>query len=491
MNDEHDLELLIRAQTPLIVIETGDEPRVVDMLVRLARRLSLPAFRWTLTDGLQRVDVTAAAQRFNTAPADVLGHIRASRHAGLYVLLDLHPFLDEPLHVRLLKDIALNHADTRQTLVLVSHQLAVPPELRTYAARCELALPDARQLETIVRGQARAWSEDHPGRRVRTDPDTLQELVRNLTGLTHREATRIARKLIYNDGAITREDVTEAMRIKYQLLNREGVVSFEYDTASFADVGGLNRLKHWLEQRRGAFTSGNGDVPGKDPPKGILLLGVQGSGKSLAARAVAGVWQLPLLRLDLAALYNKFHGETERNLRDALNTARVMSPCVLWIDEIEKGISTDSHDGGTSRRVLGTLLTWMAENRYPVFIVATANDIQALPPELVRKGRLDEIFFVDLPDQDVRAQIFAIHLRKRGLSEDRFDLLQLAEASDGFSGAEIEQAVVSSLYAATSEGLTQEALLEELDRTRPLSVVMSERIAALRAWALERTVPAD
>ncbi|HXH04181.1 MAG TPA: AAA family ATPase [Candidatus Competibacteraceae bacterium] len=488
MHDEHDLELLIRAQTPILVIESCDEPRVLQILSRLALRLRLPSFRWTLTDGLQRLDIDYAPQRFNTDPADVLRHIRSTRQAGLYALLDFHPFLDQPLHVRLLKDIALAHADTRQTLALLSHALELPAELKPYTARCELRLPDAAQLEAIVREQARAWAAEHPGQKVRTDPQVMQEFVRNLSGLGHRDAARVARKLIYNDGAITRNDVAEAMRLKYQLLDRDGVLAYEYATASLGEVGGLTNLKRWLEQRRGAFLERDGQK--LDPPRGILLTGVQGSGKSLAARAVAGLWQLPLLRLDFATLYNKYHGETERNLREALATAQAMAPCVLWMDELEKGISSDDNDGGTSRRVLGSLLTWLAENRAPVFVVATANDIRALPPELVRKGRLDEIFFVDLPDRDTRAQIFAIHLQKRDLSPTRFDLIRLAEASEGFSGAEIEQAVVAGLYAASAEGLSQEALLAEIRRTRPLSVVMAEEVAALRAWAEGRTVSA-
>ncbi|HEY5720364.1 MAG TPA: AAA family ATPase, partial [Gammaproteobacteria bacterium] len=222
------------------------------------------------------------------------------------------------------------------------------------------------------------------------------------------------------------------------------------------------------------------------------LLGVQGAGKSLAAKSVAGAWQVPLLRLDFATLYNKYYGETERNLREALHSAGQMAPCVLWMDEIEKGLAADS-DGGPSRRILGTLLTWMAERAARVFMVATANDIAALPPELMRKGRFDEVFFVDLPDAAVRAVIFRIHLRKRGLDADAFDLDGLAAASAGFSGAEVEQAVVSALYAAHAERREPATadLLGELGRTRPLSVLMAEQVDALRAWAAERTVPAS
>jgi SpoVK/Ycf46/Vps4 family AAA+-type ATPase len=254
-------------------------------------------------------------------------------------------------------------------------------------------------------------------------------------------------------------------------------------------VGGLGQLKRWLADRQSAFI----DAKGTDSPKGILLVGVQGGGKSLAARAVAGLWGLPLMRLDFASLYNKFFGETERNLREALQLAEQMSPCVLWMDEIEKGLATGDNDGGVSQRVLGTLLTWMAERKAPVFLVATANQISHLPPELIRKGRFDEMFFVDLPSLEVRGDIFRIHLARRELDPASFDLPALAQASAGFSGAEIEQAVVSALYAAQARQMAveQTLLMHELQVTAPLSVVMAEELEELRAWAKDRAVMAD
>jgi SpoVK/Ycf46/Vps4 family AAA+-type ATPase len=279
------------------------------------------------------------------------------------------------------------------------------------------------------------------------------------------------------------------MQAKYQLLEQGGALSFELDTAQFADVGGLAKLKLWLQRRKSIFLDPD---PALDPPRGILLVGVQGGGKSLAAKAVSGLWQLPLLRLDFGTLYNKFFGETERNLRNALRTAEAMAPCVLWVDEIEKAIASGDYDSGTSKRVLGTLLTWLAERDRPVFVVATANRIDQLPPELIRKGRLDEIFFVDLPDTDTRAQIFAIHLRKRDQQVEQFDLAALAEQAEGFSGAEIEQAVVAALYLAREQRtpLKYLHLADALRETRPLSVLMAEQLDALRLWAKDRTVAA-
>jgi len=282
------------------------------------------------------------------------------------------------------------------------------------------------------------------------------------------------------------------MQAKYELLNRGGALQFEYDTARFSDVGGLNRLKTWLSQRKAAFRRDQ-DAAHLDPPKGILLIGVQGCGKSLAAKATAGIFGAPLLRLDFGTLYDKYHGETERKLRESLKTADVMSPCVLWIDEIEKGIAGRGGETGTTQRVLGTFLTWMAERKSPVFVVATANDITALPPELVRKGRFDEIFFVDLPDAGVRSTILAIHLTNRGQRLGDFDVESLADAMQGFSGAEIEQAVVSALYAAhaSNESLKSAHIQREIEQTKPLSTVMHEKISALRAWADGRTVACD
>jgi SpoVK/Ycf46/Vps4 family AAA+-type ATPase len=281
------------------------------------------------------------------------------------------------------------------------------------------------------------------------------------------------------------------LKTKQDLLGGNSVVDLELETTRFSDVAGLAHLKRWLAQRRPAFL-GDAKAMGLDAPKGVLLLGVQGAGKSLAAKAVAGTWGVPLLRLDFATIYNKWLGETERNLREALKFADAMAPCVLWMDEIEKGVATGSSDGGESRRLLGTILTWMAERKSRVFMVATANDIEQLPPELIRKGRFDEIFFVDLPDAQTRSEILRIHLARRRQDADAFDLAKLAQAAEYFSGAEIEQAIVSALYeaVAASQKLATEHVLAEMQRTRPLAIVMAEKIAALREWARERTVSA-
>jgi len=458
----------------------------------LAIRRGLRLVGWTVTGGLRapgelRIEDDAVDSR---EPEVALRLVKADPQPTLYVFCDLHPYLeDNPRLVRQLKDIAIAQGAHQPTLVLVSHACRLPAEVQRHAARFSLSLPGEEELLAIVREEATRWSERNANLRVRTDNLTLQLVVKNLRGMSHGEARTLARSLICDDGAITQEDLPALNKAKFQLLDMEAVLSFEQDCARFSDVGGLGQLKRWLTERQPAFLDANG----VDVPKGVLLVGVQGGGKSLAARAVAGLWGLPLMRLDFAGLYNKFFGETERNLREALQLAEQMAPCVLWLDEMEKGLSTGDNDGGVSQRVLGTLLTWMSERKAAVFLVATANQISHLPPELVRKGRFDEMFFVDLPGAEVRGDIFRIHLARREIDPAPFDLSGLAQASDGFTGAEIEQVVVSALYAAQArqQPVDQALLLHELQATAPLSVVMAEELDALRAWARGRAVMAD
>ncbi|WP_428609584.1 AAA family ATPase [Sedimenticola sp.] len=489
MKELHDLELILTSHTPVIVIESLEEVRVTQMLAQLGLRLDHPMYQWAVTEGLKRLEADFGAQKFTSEPLEVLKHIKSVSQPGYYLLLDFHPFLDNPIHVRLIKEIAQEYEQIAKTLIFLSHDIPIPPEIRHLTARFNLRLPDRASIKMLIKEEARRW-QSHNRRKVQADPLAVDRLASNLTGVTATDARRLIRSAIENDGAISQDDLPGLMKTKYELINQDGVIAFEYDTASFADVAGLSRLKEWLSQRHKSFA---GHSPSLDPPKGIMLLGVQGAGKSLAAKAVAGTFSVPLLRIDFGILYNKYIGETEKNLRNALEIAESMAPCVLWMDEIEKGVSPSQSDDGVSLRILGTLLTWMAENRRRVFIVATANDIQRLPPELIRKGRLDEIFFIDLPRLDVRREIFEIHLRRRNQAPSGFDLELLANSSDGFTGAEIEQAIVSALYASQAQEnrLDTQHLLEELERTRPLSVVMAEKMDQLRSWAAERTVPAD
>lgn len=489
MSDLNDLRMLLDSRYPIVVIETWEELRALDLIRRLGMKEGRPVFAWTSVDGMRRLEFDdVPSQKHTVEPEAVLGQIRGTSQPGIYALCDLHPFLkDEPKNVRLLKEIALHHERLQHSLVLISHQFEIPAEVRRYSARFTLSMPDEKQLEHIVQDEARRFKQEK-GERVRADRESLDRLIRNLRGLSVEDARKLARGAILHDGAITEADLPEVNKAKFALMEMDGVLSYEYDTESFANVGGLQGLKQWLGKREKAF-HGETEI---DSPRGVMLVGVQGGGKSLAAKSVAGLWGLPLLRLDMGAIYNKFFGESERNVREALRMAETMSPCVLWIDEIEKGIAVGDNDGGTSRRVLGTLLTWMAENQSKVFMVATANDIERLPPELIRKGRLDEIFFVDLPDAAVREDIFRIHLNKRDQSPADFDLPALSACSEGFTGAEIEQAVVAGLYSAgAAERPLDQTLLEgELAATVPLSVTMAEPLARLRHWCQGRAVNA-
>lgn len=490
--DERELELLIASRFPVIALETHEEERAVELLARCARRANLPLKRWTVAAGLQ--GPTGATYPGTQELPVALRNVAMDRTPGVVAWIDIHPFLSNPLHVRLIKEIGAAYERVPRTQVLLGHTAVVPPEIEKMTARFALSLPDADTVRGIVKAEITAWQQRNPGRELKSHREVFDLLLRHLSGLPEVDVRRLLRHALQEDGLLGHDDIQRVVRQKHTILARDSVLSFEMDPARFADVAGLKTLKGWLERRRPAFM-GEPGAGALDVPKGIMLLGVQGCGKSLAAKAVAGAWGVPLMRLDFGALYNKFLGETERNLREALKAADAMAPCVLWIDEMEKGIAgqNSSSDGGESRRVLGALLTWMAERDSRVFIVATSNDIESLPPELIRKGRLDEIFFVDLPDDAARQEIFRIHLARRGQDSAAFDLAGLAAGTAGFSGAEIEQAVVGAMYEANARGvpLATAHIADEIARTRPLSVVMAERIAGLRLWAQDRTVRAD
>ncbi|KAF1709062.1 AAA family ATPase [Pseudoxanthomonas sacheonensis] len=500
MSELQDLTALIRANTPLIVIETQDEGRVVELFRQALSQVWRALYRWSITEGLRRIDMDREDEP--EGPPDASAALQAMKLAeqrGIYLLLDFHPYLGYASSQRQLRDLVQRRNCQPHVVVLVGGKVELPPELEAAAVRFNPRLPDANALLKMVREEAVHYARENGGRRVEADGEAVQQIVRNLQGLSLPDARRIARQLIYDDGALSAADLPQLSKLKFELLNRSGHLHYEYDTARFAEVAGARRLKRWIEQRRAVFVSGNAP-PGLDAPKGVLLLGVQGCGKSMLAKATAGGFGVPLLRLDFGTLYDKFHGETEKNLRSALASAEQLAPCVLWIDEIEKGLAGGSGegDGGVSRRVLGYLLTWMAERKSSaagggVFIVATANQVSELPPELLRKGRFDEIFFVDLPDPDTRVEVLRLHLTRRKLEPENFALPALAAASNGFSGAEIEQAIVAALYTAHAEqkALDTDLLMQEIRNTRPLSVIMAEQVSALRAWAGERTVPAD
>jgi ATP-dependent 26S proteasome regulatory subunit len=488
-----ELGALVAAGMPIVAVESHEEARVVQMFERYAQLEKRPLWRWSVTAGLVRTEPAESA--FNTTRIeDALREIEKSAEPGIYLFLDAHRFLDDAVVLRQVKDIALAAESARRLLVFVSARIEVPQEIARMTARFRPAMPDAKRVAEILNEEARRYRET-VGEAVAATREAIAVLVQHLGGLTEDDVRRLARLAIADDGAVCGKDLVRVLKAKHETLAGSEVLQLEAGVPDISQLGGLAALKRWLELRREPFLHPDPESP-LPPPKGVLLLGVQGAGKSLAAKCIAGAWQLPLFRLDFGALYRKFQGETEANLRDALAVAGAMAPCVLWMDEIEKGISGDASgetDGGASRRILGTLLTWMSERTSRVFMVATSNDISHLPPELLRKGRFDEIFFVDLPAAAVREEILRIHLVRRKLDAAGFDLPALARASQGFSGAELEQAVVSSLYEsrAAKKPVDAPMLLGEFARTKPLSVVMAEKVAGLRAWARERAVQAD
>ncbi len=510
----NELSALLRAKVPLILIETHEEPRILKLLTQAVNLENQLMMRWSIVDGLGRVmgtgggigEMHVASSDDNHGKGiyqtneliDCLRHIDKSAQNGVYVLCDAHPGFKEPVAVRLIREIGMDHYKCARTLVFVSPTLEdVPSELLRLAAHFKPKLPTRDDIRSIVVDEAQRYLTEN-GDKVRGDRRIVDLLIMHLLGLEFEDVRRLVRQALRTDGAINQNDIRRILDIKHQALGGAGVLGFEESTFKFDAIGGLARMKHWVTLRQKPFLDPK--TAALDRPKGILLLGVMGGGKSLAARAIAGEWNIPLMRLDFGAIYNKFYGESERNMRAALSAAEGMAPCVLWIDELEKGLGGGSgeQDSGVSRRILGTFLTWLSERSNaakPVFIVATANDISTLPPELIRKGRFDEIFFVDFPNAVAREQIFSIHLDKRGFDPKTFNVAELAASASSFSGAEIEQAVIAAIFETTARDneppLSSSDILHELERTRPLSVVMAERIGQLRAWARDRAVLAD
>lgn len=485
-----DLALLIDSRYPIIAVETYEEERLEEALQQIAEKFGVPLFVWTITEGLRR---TGGDPIYDSRhPLKALGNLAAIRD-GIYLFKDLQRHLGEAEVVRKLQDLARSFAKKQRAIVLSASEISLPAELEKLAAFFKLDLPTPEELKLLAKNVVRDLSRQH---KIHVDlsPADFDRLAGGLKGFTLFEAERALTKAVLHDLALTGKDLDRIVEIKKELLEKEGILEYS-PPEEMAQVGGLQNLKKWLEKRRKAFEP-EAKQFGIEPPKGILLLGVQGSGKSLAAKVVAKEWGLPFLKLEPGRLYDKYIGESEKNLDKALRTAERMAPCVLMIDEIEKGFAftgSSEADAGLSRRIVGRLLGWLQDRTAPVFVVATCNQLAQLPPELTRKGRFDEIFFIDLPRREERKDIFAIHLRKRKRDPSAFDLDALADASEGFSGAEIEQAVVSGLYTAFSHGgdLTTQLLLEELTATKPLSVTRKEEIVALRQWAEGRTVMAS
>jgi SpoVK/Ycf46/Vps4 family AAA+-type ATPase len=488
-----DLELTIQSRYPFVAVETSEEDRLEKGLFDIAGDLRVPFFVWTVTSGMRRAGLPNAM--YDTQqPLRALNTVAAMVGEAMFLMKDLQRFFGEAAVVRKLLDLAPEFKHDRRVIVFSAVKIELPSELGPLTALHTLALPGPDELKRIVKQAIVACERDGPVT-VRLPDADLDRLVERLRGFTAFEAERAVTRAIVQDRTLDAGDIDTIIEIKKELLRKDGVLEYVAPEENLAEVGGFENLKGWLGKRAKAFAP-EARQYGIEWPRGILLLGVQGGGKTLVARAVAKEWGLPLLKLEAARLYDKYIGETEKNLERALQTAEHMAPCVLMIDELEKGLSYSAgadSDAGLSKRVFGRLLGWLQDRKAPVFVVATSNNINELPPELTRKGRFDEIFFVDLPTPAERREIFAVHLRKRKRNPALFDLDALAAASEGFTGAEIEQAVVSALYTAFSKGMevTSAIIAAELSATRPLSVTRAEEVTALRDWARDRTVTAS
>jgi SpoVK/Ycf46/Vps4 family AAA+-type ATPase len=558
MSDTLDrLKILINSSTPIVVMETSEEMLAVSMVRAACADLNMAAFEWTIADGLVRsgsktlaetpklamqaradqstgwtpvggsqpptrtvlspssgegerlaraimgslgagapAAPTSGGSIYNSRdPVQALANMESMTIEAVFILKDFHRHMEDPVVVRRLRDVGQKFSANRRTVIITAPEISVPPELSKLVEYFDLPLPDRERLREIVHETFTRLSKTYT-LKLQLDVAGVDAVSANLRGLTEEEAERAISQALVTRYALCPETVTDVLEAKKQILRHSGMLEFVEALDNMASVGGLENLKHWLGQRRGAWEDAAREF-GLEPPRGMIILGVQGCGKSLCARAVAGEWKLPLVKFDTSAVYDKYIGETEKRIRKVFQVAEGLAPCVLWIDELEKvfagsGPDSASADAGVSSRLLGSFLSWMQDRNAPVFVAATCNNVSALPPELIRKGRFDELFFVDLPNPSERKQIFSISLTKRKRNPMDFDLDQVAAAADGYSGAEIVAAVQGALYAAYSakQKLTTQLLLDALRQTVPLSITRAEEIAELREWAEKRAVSA-
>ncbi|MFK8183728.1 MAG: AAA family ATPase [Phormidesmis sp.] len=490
---KEELSVLIQAQYPLIYLVTFEEERAERMIAALSQ--SHPRQRmytWTMTHGMIEYGLQGATgQQNNTvSPQAAINWAVRQKEDSIFVFKDLHPFKDSPEVTRSLRDAIEAFRGTHKTIVLMSPVQEVPIELEKEVVVIDFTLPTMSELNKVLS------AELEKAHTTGITTEGREKLLKAALGLTRDEAEKVFRKSRVMAGKLTEGEVDIVLSEKKQLIRRNGILDYIEEDETIDSVGGLEELKHWLKQRSGAFTERAREY-GLPQPKGMLILGVPGCGKSLIAKTTARLWGLPLLRLDMGRVYDgSMVGRSEANLRGALRTAESISPAVLFIDEIDKAFagsagSADS-DGGTSSRIFGSFLTWMQEKTSPVFVIATANRVERLPSEFLRKGRFDEIFFVDLPNEEERKEIFKIHLGKRRSDIERFDFDQLSKVCEGFSGAEIEQGLISAMYEAFAQGreFTQLDIIAAIRATMPLSKTMSEQVTALRDWARQRARPA-
>lgn len=507
---KEELSILIQAQYPLIYLVTPEEERAQQAIAQLAvsssprRRM----YSWTVTRGMVEQGQNNGGMQHNTInpeaaiqwvinnvrrrDPEVMGEERQPQRQvdSIYVFQDLHDFITGASVKRALRDAIAAFKNTNNTIILMSPLREIPLELEKDVVVLDFPLPTAEEIAGVLEQHLRQTKAN------RLAPEAKEHLIQAALGLTEDEAQKVYRKAFVQAKKLTQSEVEIVLSEKKQLIRRNGILEYIEEDETIDSIGGLEELKAWLQQRSNAFSERAREY-GLPQPKGMLILGVPGCGKSLIAKTTSRLWGLPLLRLDMGRVYDgSTVGRSEANLRSALKTAESISPAILFIDELDKafagGAGSSDSDGGTSSRIFGSFLTWMQEKKSPVFVMATANRIDRLPGEFLRKGRFDEIFFVDLPNPAEREDIFKIHLNKRRPQIERFDLRQLAKMSEGFSGAEIEQAIIAAMYEAFAQDreFTQLDIIAALKATLPLSRTMTEQVTALRDWAGQRARPA-
>lgn len=501
MESVHDeIVALIKGKFPLIYIVSFEERRVETELRRIAKELQRQLWLWTITRGF--VDETSGTQQDNTNdPLVALDKVMETqrRQRLLYVLKDFHPFLDSSQreyipHIRKLRDAIYHLENTDSSLLILAPVLRIPTELEKDTTVVDFPLPSREELERLLDN----FTKDHSDRAtIQLTPETRKAMIESLQGLTAVEAENVLSRALVHDRRLDASDLGLIIKEKEQIIRKSGILEYYPLKEGLKDVGGLDRLKTWLQQERSVFYNEAATKSGIRAPRGVLLIGVPGCGKSLSAKAVANEWKMPLLRFDVGKVFGMYVGQSEENIRRAIRTAESIAPCVLWIDEIEKGFSGvggGDHDSGVTKRVFGTFVTWLQEKESPVYVVATGNDVSSLPPELLRKGRFDEIFFVDLPTEKERGEVFTVHLTNRKQNMARFNLQALTQATSGYTGADIESVVDQALKASFHDGgreATTEDMLKVVQQTMPLSATMKEKIESLRAWAKTRARPAS
>ncbi len=482
-----EIDLLIRARYPLIYVVSSEEQRIINSIAKISKN---QVFVWSCVSGIRSFDKLNEVSDATKDPLSVLRFINNTSEAGVFILCDFHTFLTEQNYdvVRFLKELNSKFKKVIKNIIILSPILNIPKELEKDINIVDFPLPNESEIATVYDNIADTF-KNNPKVEIN---GSKEYIVKALAGLSIIEIENVLHKSIVKDRCFSLDTIIAE---KSQIIRKTGILEYYHSSEAIGDVGGLDILKQWIVQRKSAFSNGAKKY-GLPYPKGVLLLGVQGCGKSLSCKVISNIWKFPLLRLDMGSVFGGIVGESESNIRKAIQLAEAVSPSILWIDEVEKGFSgtqSSGHsDGGTTSRVFGTFLTWLQEKKKPVFVVATANDITALPPEFLRKGRFDDIFFIDLPNAEERSEIFKIHLSKRNWDVDNFDIDNLVKFSRDFSGAEIESAVISAMYESFDSGIELEDsyIISALEQTVPLSKTMQEVINGMRDWAKNRARPA-